>query len=63
MSVSSAIIPFILAVVGGVWLGQGLGLITGSAMTSDPFWAAVGAILLALAALLAFRGRRGAAGR
>lgn len=58
MSPSRLAIPFLLAVVGGVWLGQGLGLIGGSVMTNDPFWAGVGAILVALAAVLVIRGRR-----
>jgi hypothetical protein len=50
----------LLALVGVVWLGQGVGLIGGSAMTGSVFWAVVGAILLALAmAVLLVEGRRG----
>lgn len=31
-----------LVVVGFIWIGQGIGLIPGSFMTGDPFWAAAG---------------------
>jgi hypothetical protein len=53
----------LLALVGVVWLGQGVGLIGGSVMTGSAFWAAVGAILLALAVavLLVERRRSGRA--
>ncbi|MFM2106225.1 MAG: hypothetical protein RL338_1257 [Chloroflexota bacterium] len=61
MSPSRLVLPFILAVVGGVWLGQGVGLIGGSVMTNDPFWAGVGAVLVVVAVVLVLRGRRGAA--
>lgn len=50
----------LLAVVGGAWIGQGLGYIPGSFMTGDPLWALAGGVLVALgAALLALelRGR------
>lgn len=47
-----------LAVVGFVFLGQGLGYIGGSFMTSDPTWAIVGAVMLVAAAVLVFSGRR-----
>jgi hypothetical protein len=36
----------ILAFVGLVWTGQGVGLIGGSMMTGSGFWAVVGTILL-----------------
>jgi hypothetical protein len=61
VSTSRLAIPLILAGIGGVWLGQGLGVIGGSAMTSDPFWAGVGAVLVGLAVVLVIRGRRGGA--
>lgn len=35
-----------LALVGGVWIGQGLGYIPGSFMTGDPFWAFAGTVLV-----------------
>jgi hypothetical protein len=42
----------LLTLVGLVWLGQGTGLIGGSAMSGSSFWALVGAVLLAIAAVL-----------
>lgn len=42
--------PFIL--IGIVWIGQGFNLIPGSFMTGDLTWAAWGALLLVLGALL-----------
>ena len=50
----------VLAAVGFVWLGQGIGLIGGSFMTGEPLWAVIGASMLLAAALLtAFNRRRG----
>ena len=42
----------LLAAVGLVWLGQGIGLIGGSFMSGEPFWAIVGAVMLLGAAVL-----------
>jgi hypothetical protein len=42
----------VLAAVGFVWLGQGIGLIGGSFMTGQPLWAVIGATMLLAAALL-----------
>lgn len=39
----------ICAVIGVVWLGQGLGFVRGSMMTGDIRWGAAGLVLLALA--------------
>jgi hypothetical protein len=44
--------------MGLVFLGQGLGLIPGSFMTGDPFWAVVGAILVAVAVVMLRIGTR-----
>lgn len=46
------ILALVLALVGLVWIGQGLGFIGGSVMTGDPFWAVVGAVLVALALVI-----------
>lgn len=46
----------ILALIGLVWLGQGLGLIPGSFMTGDPFWAAAGAVIIVIGAAVAWSG-------
>ena len=48
----------LLAVIGGVWIGQGTGLIPGSIMTSDVRWAIAGAVLLVVAVALIWSARR-----
>jgi len=40
------IVAVVLALVGLVWVGQGTGLIGGSAMSGSSFWAIVGLVLL-----------------
>lgn len=52
------VLAAVLALVGAIWLGQGLGLIGGSVMTGDPVWGLIGAILVGLAIGLAMRERR-----
>jgi hypothetical protein len=56
------IIAAVLAVVGAVWIGQGLGLIRGSGfMTDDVRWAIAGAALVVASIIVgwsAFRNRR-----
>ena len=43
-----------LAVLGLIWMGQGLGLLRSSSfMTDDPFWAAVGAVCVIAGLILA----------
>ena len=49
----------LLAVVGLVWLGQGIGVIGGSFMTGEPVWAIIGAAMLVGAGVLTFAARRG----
>lgn len=60
MRTSRLLVAAALALVGGVWIGQGLGFIPGSFMTGDPTWAAIGAALVvaALALVMAERSRR-----
>jgi hypothetical protein len=49
-----------LALVGLLWIGQGLGFVPGSVMSGDPLWAVVGAgLLLVAGALVAREMRRG----
>ncbi len=43
------VIAALLALVGFVWLGQGVGLIPGSFMTGQAFWAIAGVAMLAAA--------------
>jgi hypothetical protein len=52
------VLATVLALVGIIWLGQGLGYIGGSFMTGSPFWAVVGAILLAAAVVTVLAERR-----
>jgi hypothetical protein len=40
------ILGIILILLGGVWLLQGVGILGGSVMTGQTFWATVGGILL-----------------
>ena len=51
-------IALLLALVGIVWIGQGVGVIGGSFMTGSLFWAFAGAVVLALAALVLAMERR-----
>jgi hypothetical protein len=45
----------VMFLVGLVWVGQGTGRIAGSAMSGVSFWAAVGVILVVLAAAVVAR--------
>ncbi len=48
-----------LALVGAVWIGQGLGLIRGSGfMTDDVRWAAVGGVLVVISVVFGVIERR-----
>jgi hypothetical protein len=53
-----AVLGALLALVGVVWLGQGLGYIRGSFMTGSHLWAAIGALCLALGAALIYNAVR-----
>jgi hypothetical protein len=44
MTIARRILGALLVVTGGVWIGQGTGLIQGSSMTGSTFWAVVGAL-------------------
>jgi hypothetical protein len=53
--------------VGGVWIGQGAGLIKGSFMTGSPTWLAIGLLCLVVGLFLIFlsvrpRGTGGSSG-
>jgi glucose dehydrogenase len=48
----------VLALVGLIWLGQGVGLIGGSAMSGSSFWAIVGVVLLVAAGGVVLREMR-----
>ncbi|MEA2645542.1 MAG: hypothetical protein QOE92_625 [Chloroflexota bacterium] len=56
-----AAVPMLL--VGGVWVGQGLGYIKGSFMTGSGFWAVAGVVLVLVGiGTLVAAARRGPAG-
>ncbi len=58
MRPSRLVLAALFALVGLVWIGQGLGLIGGSVMTGSPFWAIVGAALLVVAVVIVMVERR-----
>lgn len=57
MSMSRAAAAVVLALLGIVWIGQGVGVIPGSFMTSDVRWAVAGVVLLIIAGVLVWLGR------
>ncbi|MEA2642011.1 MAG: hypothetical protein QOF51_3405 [Chloroflexota bacterium] len=48
----------VLDLLGTIWLLQGLNILGGSRMTGDPFWAEVGAVLIAVGTVLVVVGVR-----
>jgi hypothetical protein len=52
------VIAAVLALVGVIFVGQGLGYIGGSSMKGSSFWAIVGAILVVAAVVLVWMARR-----
>ncbi len=58
MRLSRLVVAVLAALVGLVWLGQGLGAIGGSVMTGSPFWAVVGGVLIAVAVAVLILERR-----
>jgi hypothetical protein len=48
------IIGALAVLVGGVWIGQGAGLIKGSFMTGSPTWLAIGLLCLVVGLFLIF---------
>ena len=48
----------IVLLLGAVWLLQGVGILPGSVMTGQSFWAIMGAILIVVGAVLCFFGLR-----
>ena len=52
------IVGGLMVLVGVVWLLQGVGILPGSFMTGQLFWAVMGAIFLVVGSLLVFAGLR-----
>ena len=59
MKIVSTIIGVLLAIIGIVWILQGLNILPGSFMTGQVQWAAYGALALAFGCVLLYVGRRG----
>ena len=58
MRPSRLVLAALVALVGLVWIGQGIGAIGGSVMTGSPFWAVVGAVLIVIALAIVVMERR-----
>jgi glucose dehydrogenase len=58
MRASRLVIAALIALVGLVWIGQGTGLIGGSAMSGSLFWAIVGIVLIVGAVVIVAREAR-----
>lgn len=54
---SRLVLAILLALVGLVWIAQGLALIKGGAMSGSGVWAVIGAALLVVAAVIIVRER------
>jgi len=52
MRVGGTVVAVLLFLMGGVWIGQGLGYIKGSFMTGDPKWFWIGVVLVVVALVL-----------
>lgn len=57
--IALVVVGAIAVVVGGVWIGQGLGLIPGSFMTGDNLWFIIGLVVAVLGVVLVVTGARG----
>jgi uncharacterized membrane protein len=47
-------VAIVLGVVGTVWIGQGMGILPGSVMSGDRFWAVAGMVAVAVGAYIAW---------
>ena len=47
-------VAIVLGVVGTVWIGQGMGILPGSYMSGDRFWAVAGMVAVAVGAYIAW---------
>ena len=57
------VVGALLALSGSVWMFQGIGLLLGSPMTSQPFWAVAGAVTLVVGIVVFVFGLRRARAR
>ena len=54
MTMKSSATRTVSLIIGGVWIGQGAGLIKGSFMTGSRTWLAIGLLCLVVGLLLIF---------
>jgi hypothetical protein len=52
------IVGVLMVLMGGIWLLQGIGILPGSFMTGQAFWAVMGAVFLAVGGSLVLAGLR-----
>lgn len=62
MNIIRLVISVLMLLLGLAWIGQGVGLLGGSAMSGQTVWAVIGAILVVGAVWLVWSGRRTAPG-
>ncbi len=48
----------LIILIGGVWFLQGIGILPGSFMTGQPFWAVMGALFLVVGGIFVLAGFR-----
>ncbi len=51
------IVALLVGLLGVFWIGQGVGLLPGSLMSGQTFWALAGVVVLGVAVVLAWRAR------
>ncbi|HET9647332.1 MAG TPA: hypothetical protein VFP34_03770 [Microlunatus sp.] len=56
--IAMVVVGVLAAIVGGLWIGQGLGLIPGSVMSGDRTWFYVGIVVLVAGIILLVVGIR-----
>ncbi len=54
----SLVVGALIALIGLVWIGQGVGLIGGGFMSGNGMWAVIGLVLVVIGGLLVFRALR-----
>jgi hypothetical protein len=56
------VVSILMLLIGLAWIGQGVGLLGGSAMSGQTIWAVIGVLLVVGSAWLLWSGRRTAPG-
>lgn len=59
MKIASTLLGVLFALIGIVWILQGVNVLPGSFMTGQIQWAAYGAIAFVIGCVLLYAGRRG----